>query len=82
MGPIEHFEPSGFTRYQSPATATIKWAAMGGYVLLNVALVILLVAFDHIGLITGMMIAAGMAGIAALIGSMLMRPHSPQPERH
>jgi len=82
VGPIEHFEPSRFTRYQSPAPEAIKWAAMGGYVVLNVSLVILLVVFDHIGLMTGLMIAAGMAGIAALIGSMLMRPHSPQPERH
>jgi sterol desaturase/sphingolipid hydroxylase (fatty acid hydroxylase superfamily) len=87
-GPIEHFEPSGFSRYQSPAPAPIKWAALGGYVLLNGVLVTLLVVSDHVGLVTRIAIAVGMAAMAALIGTMLMRqpqpvqPRSRQLEHH
>jgi len=82
-GPIEHFEPHDFVRYESPAPNRVKWIAFGGYALLNVALVVLLLTYNRLS--TASAATCGLAIItgAALIGSALMRrPRSPQPERH
>ncbi len=87
-GPIEHFEPTGFTRYTSPAPEALKWAALGGYALLNVALVALLLKFDLLYPMVRVAAGVGIAGGAALVGMLLTRqpqqvqPRSPQPERH
>lgn len=80
-GPIEHFAPETFSRFETPAPRRVQWAALGGYVLVNIALVVLLLRFEQWSRTAVALLALGIFAAAWLIGDSLMRPRAPQPAR-